>query len=38
MLQKLELTFKSESKELETTLAVVRCLRNSLKQTKMIST
>ena len=32
MLQKLELTFKSESKELETTLAVVRCLIGSNKE------
>ena len=31
MLQKLELTFRSESKELETTLAVVRCLIGSTK-------
>tara|TARA_B100000035_G_scaffold314765_1_gene332152 strand:- start:272 stop:484 length:213 start_codon:yes stop_codon:yes gene_type:complete len=32
MLQKLELTFKSESKELETSLAVVRCLIGSTKE------
>ena len=31
MLQKLELTFRSESKELETTLAVDRCLIGSTK-------
>ena len=31
MLQKLELTFRSESKELETTLAGVRCLIGSTK-------